>query len=1020
MLTPDTNEAVYGPDDNQGDALFPVDPKNRLVPLDPDVVTNMSDNEIKVAGPLSNGVGRAIGRAVKPFGSNTFGDAYTILQEKIARDAAEKERARVGPPPLEVAADALKPKQSATMMDPRKPFDGSVPPPVGQPVVPPVGTVQPPPSSSATKTTGLVGEMNAKDGYTRWLTLGDEELDTVIKGALKDPRIDDGMIAGIRVQSADGTTPLPGMETKVPDEGHIYNILQSSGDVVKSQLKNKSPDELKQISLQQTEQMANLLGVNPEKLKDQIFGGYARIGPSNPGELAARMVASKNLLVAEIRKLDELVDMAAEEGSDKARFAVKQQVELVTNLQRHFMGQKTDIARALSAMRIPVDGDMARVNADYAKMLDDMGGTDGIDAFIDGYRNLPDANQRLQFATKSSRVQRALDAVHEVWLNSLLSGWFTHVKNTAGVVAANVMEIAELAATATVQLRKPLMGEAREVEFGDVAAKIFGQMMSMREAFTAGGTAFIRREEPFQGAKMTLISGSGNPLKRADAFSSEALGNNSYKTFVDLMGHGLTLGRAPVRALMAEDAFAKVVAYRGSLYEQAYVSARQQGLKGEQLSEAIAEFVFNPPRDARDTALNTAKYITLQTDMEGALKGLQKFSGGRFMRLLVPFFKTPTNAFLWVAERSPFAKLAGMSRYKKAQEQGGRAAAIANTRMVMGTGIMALAYQQWEAGDFTGGLSADPSMRRAYARMGVKPYHVRINGKYYNYGMLEPFSTMIGLMADVNEVVNHPDTDDKNSLQIVGAAAATIAYNLTNKTFMSGIQSFLDASRNPGRFGARFIENYAKSIVPGSAAFNEMRKGLDEMQRFRRTLKDQYKNRLPGLSKDLEPALDLWGRPIPTGSRWSTPYKPNAVDEEIIRMGVNLSKHPTTVPNLDGELSEKETHWYHKRAGELARANLEALVTNSDKALDNEKLSEWFDPELSEEYAKLKKVSLAGDKLATDECAKLIKAVLLASRQQARGELLTTSEYAEGINEQIEKDMEKKRVEAEKLEGKIQ
>ena len=150
------------------------------------------------------------------------------------------------------------------------------------------------------------------------------------------------------------------------------------------------------------------------------------------------------------------------------------------------------------------------------------------------------------------------------------------------------------------------------------------------------------------------------------------------------------------------------------------------------------------------------------------------------------------------------------------------------------------------------------------------------------------------------------------------------------------------------------------------------------------------------------------------------PVPVNPVDEEIIRIGVNLSKHPTTVPNLDGELAEKETHWYHKRAGELARANLEALVTNSDKALDNEKLSEWFDPELSEEYAKLKKVSLAGDKLATDECAKLIKAVLLASRQQARGELLTTSEYAEGINEQIEKDMEKKRVEAEKLEGKIQ
>ena len=1009
MLTPETNEAVFGPDDNNGDALFPVNPENRLVPLDPDLVTNMTDNEIKVAGTLANGAARMLGRVLKPVGDNTFGDAYIALQRRITADAAAKERARVGPPPIEAAADALKPKQSTETIDPRKPFDGNAerPDTLFEPSAP---TTQPgtAPSSAVPPGAvppGLVSETVEGDGYKRWLTLGDDELDAVLKDSLNDPLISDGMISGIRVKSADGTSPLPGMEIKVPDEGHIYGILQSSGDVVKNKLKDKSPEELQTISLQQTQQMANLLGVNPEKLKKQMFGGYANIGPDNPGELAARMVASKNLLVAEIRKLDELVDIAANEGSDKARFEVVRQTELVVNIQRHFMGQKTDIARALSAMRIPVDGDMARVNVDYAKMLDDMGGSGNIDAMIAGYKTLPDVSQRLNYINKATRVQKLLDAGHEVWINSLLSGWFTHVKNTAGVVAANVMEITELAGAATAQLANPLMGKERTVQFGDLGAKLFGQTMSMREAFTAAGRAGITRQEPFDQAKMSLIAGGNNPLKRADAFSSEALGNTSYKKFVDVLGHTLTLGRSPTRALMAEDAFAKVVAYRGSLYEQAFVAARQKGLKGEQLSEAIAEFVFNPPRDARDAALDTAKYITLQTEMTGQLASLQKAVGGRFVRMLVPFFKTPTNAILWVGERSPFAKLAGMERYKKAQAQGGKAASLANTRMVMGTGIMALAYQQWEAGDFTGGLSSDPEQRRAYARMGIKPYHVKINGSYYNYGMLEPFSTMIGLMADVNEVVNHPQTTDKDALTIVGMAAATIGYNVTNKTFMTGIQNFLDATRNPGRFGAKFIENYARSIVPGSAAFNEMRKGLDEMQRFRRTLTDEYKNRLPGFSKDLQPKLDLWGRTMPTGSRFVTPYKPNVIDKEIVRIGVNLTEHPTEVQGVP--LTEKEVHWFHKRAGMLAKESLTTLVGEPSS-------------ELGEQYAKFKKASLAGDKLATKYLGTMMKTVLNGVRMAAVGELLTSSPYAEGLTEQIEANIRKEQSAAEELERKIQ
>jgi len=985
MLTPDTNEAVYGPDDNQGDALFPVNRGNRLVPLDPNIATNMDPNEMKIAfGSAGAKAANFLGRILFPTSKhNTLGGAYSRLEQKTEQAEAARLGGKI---PTKEAVDLLKPKQPGQVIEPRPRFDSSARPPD---VAPTVGQGQPPtpttpPPQTTVPQTGIVAESNATDGYKKWLTLGDDDLDTVIKGALKDPRIDDGMIAGIRVQSADGTTPLPGMETKVPDEGHIYNILQSSGDVVKSQLKNKSPDELKVISLEQTEQMANLLGVNPEKLKDQIFGGYVRIGPSNPGELAARMVASKNLLVAEIRKLDGLVDIAAEEGSDKARFAVQQQVELVTNLRRHFMGQKTDIARALSAMRIPVDGDMARVNVDYAKMLDDMGGTDGIDAFIDNYRNLPDANQRLQLATKSSRLGRSLDAGHEVWLNSLLSGWWTHVKNTVGVVAANVMEISELTLTATRQLPYPMMGKVKNVQFGDVGAKIFGQTMAMKEAFIAGGRAFWLREEAFKDATMKEVTGGGNPLKRADAFSAEAFGTRSgnWAKFVDMMGHGATLGRGPMRALMAEDSFGKVVMFRGSLYEQGYVAARQKGLQGEELSEAIAEFVFNPPREAREIALDTAKYNLLQSEMEGSLKQLGSFLGGnRFTRMLVPFYKTPTNGLLWTVDRTPFAKFSFYTRYQNAKAAGGRQLAIANSRIMMGTGLMFLLYNQWEAGDFTGGLTRDPKLRRAYERQGIRPYHARFNGTYYNYGMLEPLSTIIGLVTDAMEIIHHPDTDEKDRDHVSLAVASVLGYNLTNKTFMTGISAFMDATRNPGRYGETFIKNYLRTAIPGSAALREIRRALDETQRMRTTLREEFMERLPGLSKTLPPRLDLWGRVMPVASRWMTPYEPNPVDQELVRLGLGLAAHPDDV--MGEELTPKEKHWYHKRAGTLAFENLQTLIA-------------------SDLYQKLKAGSIKGVKIASDTARNQIRKRVNDARKVAAAELVLSSPYSEGLKELFE------------------
>jgi hypothetical protein len=989
-------------------SLIPVAAEERVFPTEPNHPTNMDADEIEVAGGWLGTFGTAARRKILGT-TGVYGDSYLRLQKKLLEKA---EREGFGTTPREEAVEALRPNQPGEL-DPSAPVTQ---PRTLLPDGDDAAAPQPMPDEAYPTQPGLVDDVIADDGYARWITLGDEDMDEIARGALNPPEVRDGVIAGLRVK---GTTP--GMETKVPDEGHIYGLIQSTGRVLERKLADKSPDELASISLEQTASLANLIGANPNKLARQMTRGQFQLNANNPGEFAATVVAAKNMLITEIRKLDELADQAAASRSDADRFAFKEQMELVANLQRSFKGVQTDIARALSAQRLAVAGDADLLGRDYSKMVGELGGVERVDAQIDAYRNLPDAAQRANATRKLGWKAKSLDAIHDVWVNSLLSGWFTHVKNTAGVVGAMVWDIAEESLTATRQSmgRAGYGPKAQDVTFGDVGAKVFGQTMALREAMNASGRAFWLREEALQGAEMSLISGAGNNPLRKDGFSAAAfeMSNSNFARAVDFMGNILTLGRAPTRALMAEDAFMKVVMYRGSLYEQAYRAARLQGLKGDDFSDFVAEFLSEPPRDARDTALDAAKYVTLQTDMEGQLKELQRITGNRFMRVLVPFYKTPMNALLYVAERSPLAKASFVGRYQKAFEEGGAAAANANTRMAMGTAMMVMLWQNWEAGDITGGLSPDPRLRKAYLRQGIKPYHVRFGDTYYNYGMAEPLSTIVGLVMDTMEVVNHPDTDDMEVEEIVAATAGVIGYNLTNKSFMTGIQSFMDATRNPGRFGPKLFANYARSALPGSAMSNEMKLALDEMKRYHNTIRNMYKSRLPGLSEDLPHALDLWGRPINIGSRFMSPYKENAVDQELIRIGLGLNEHPKSISDDHGVvigLEPEEVHFYHKTAGEAAFKMLDLLIRTPNK------FNQTFDTNEGTTYKSLRKASLKGKQLATQELKNIYRKILTDARKMARDELFYNSPFSEQLQAQSEGVRINRKNEAEETKRAMQ
>ena len=87
----------------------------------------------------------------------------------------------------------------------------------------------------------------------------------------------------------------------------------------------------------------------------------------------------------------------------------------------------------------------------------------------------------------------------------------------------------------------------------------------------------------------------------------------------------------------------------------------------------------------------------------------------------------------------------------------------------------------------------------------------------------------------------------------------SVANNLTNKTFLSGISSAIQVITDPSRYGERFIQRFTGSFVP--TVFAHGSQFNDPALRDARNITDNFLSRLPGLgySKQLPAKRDIFG-----------------------------------------------------------------------------------------------------------------------------------------------------------------
>jgi hypothetical protein len=200
-----------------------------------------------------------------------------------------------------------------------------------------------------------------------------------------------------------------------------------------------------------------------------------------------------------------------------------------------------------------------------------------------------------------------------------------------------------------------------------------------------------------------------------------------------------------------------------------------------------------------------------------------------------------------------------------------------------------------------------------------------IGDTYYSYQRLDPLATPLGIIADLVETgrdISALESKDSEKLleHAYQSMIISLTRNITNKSYLTGIQNFTDALSDPERFAAKFSRNFASSFVPN--ILSQMADSDEQVLRETRGVMDAVKRKI-GLRGSLDAKRNILGEEIMTETLLASPFQaanPIAIstkkDDPILQAMAEL-KHGFRNPisNLGGDIDLLD---YENESGQSA------------------------------------------------------------------------------------------------------
>lgn len=656
--------------------------------------------------------------------------------------------------------------------------------------------------------------------------------------------------------------------------------------------------------------LADALGMDPSKLNQRQLGEAFN---------AEQVIAARKLLIQSATDVRDAMARAAS-GSDADVVAYGTAKARHLMIQEQVSGLTAEAGRALRAFRA-IEG--SKDATELSQFLQQQTG-----------RTLNQMRQEAQLGMKLDTPQKVSkfvqdtekptwkDYVMEAWINALLSGPLTHIKNIIGNTAVAINSVIESGGAAAVgAVRQILPGTAAErVRFGEAQARLFGLAQGAQDGLIAAGRALLDENVLSEGPHTI-------EQRRHQAIPSVKVNVAG----IDMQLGGATI-RLPGRFLTAEDELFKAIAFRQEMNALAYRRAAEEGLSGDPLAGRIAQILQYPDDALIDAAKKHALYQTFQNSLGRTGIAIQQFANSHILaKIVVPFVRTPINILKYARDRTPIGLASREVRDNLMGKNGAIARDTQVARMALGSMVATTAATLAYQGLITGGGPSDPKERAAWLAAGNQPYSIKIGNMSYSYGWLDPIGTIMGTAADMVEITkagiaNHAEMD-KLAAMFVGS----LSKNIMQKASLRGASDLVQTLTDPDRYGPRYLQNLAGSLVP--SVLGQIARADDPLMRDARTVVDVLKSRIPGLRMSLFPRRDIWGEPIPNegalGPDLLSPILQRAASNDPVkRMLVDLPYSPAQPDRkIRGvELTPQQYDDYSRISGRMAKMELDAIV----------------------------------------------------------------------------------------------
>lgn len=467
-------------------------------------------------------------------------------------------------------------------------------------------------------------------------------------------------------------------------------------------------------------------------------------------------------------------------------------------------------------------------------------------------------------AYKFSRFDQFLEAY-----KAFLLGWKSRVANiSSNALVQGVRELERTVAIGLEKVQAKIQGRQAERFWGEV--KLNGAIMkhwgatALPEWWTAFKDGLAMRPED-----MTLDPRRTGSLSEDIGFQVGAI-KGTVGEFVRFMFKGMT----------AEDALFKRASQLQYYYKTVYRNLRQKKAgwemrPGEDIYAATKRHVedieeqwlkkmkgdkpdptlLKKYAEIHDEGFRIAREETFQKELPEFMKAFQnalRKPGGKPFQMIFPFVRTPYNIALETLRRTPAGFYEVASKWNKVSAPE-RMDLLA--RPLVGTTVGLWLINEAMQGNITGGGPLDPIDEANLRETGWRAYSLRVGNQYLGYQRLEPMSSIVGMAADIAEGRKRGDfaTVERATTRLF----SLVTENLTNKTFLSGLEGLSTAMADPQRSAGRWIKQMQTSIIPntiGPIPFGHLAQAVDPIYRQSEPMSwDAFGTKVPFLSKTLAP-----------------------------------------------------------------------------------------------------------------------------------------------------------------------